>query len=148
MPHSCLVDSHCHLDLQDCDPGLVVARARAAGVGGMLTVSIKLSAFESVLHLAKAHENVWCSVGVHPHMADSEGEVGTAERLCALAQHAKVVALGECGLDFYRNNATPQAQELSFREHCHAARHSGLPIIVHSRSGRQGNSRYFAFRML
>jgi TatD DNase family protein len=129
-----LVDSHCHLDYlqKDEDLGELVARARRAGVGALLTICTKLSEFETVRAIAERFEGVFCSVGVHPHEAEGEG-VRDAARLVELTGHPKVVGLGETGLDFYYEHAPRAAQETSFRAHIAAARATGLPVIVHSR---------------
>jgi len=129
-----LVDSHCHLDfpglIEDLDG--VVARARAAGVGRMVTICTKLSEFERVLAVAGRFDDITCSVGLHPHEAGSEAAVAP-ERLVRLAQHPKVVGIGETGLDFYYEHSPREAQARQFRSHIAAARRSGLPLIVHSR---------------
>ena len=129
-----LIDSHCHLDYlaRDGDLDEVIARARAAGVGAMITICTKLSEFESVRAIAAAHEDIWCSLGVHPHEAAAEGQE-TPERLIALAAHEEVVGIGESGLDYYYENSPRAAQQVSFRAHIAAARATGLPLIVHSR---------------
>ncbi|MHC4448273.1 MAG: TatD family hydrolase [Planctomycetota bacterium] len=129
-----LVDSHCHLDYLERDGDLdeVVARARRAGVGAMITICTKLSEFDLVRAIAERYDEVYCSVGVHPHEAENEGQNGT-QRLVALAEHAKVVAIGETGLDYYYDHAPRARQRDSFRGHLRAARDSGLPVIVHSR---------------
>jgi TatD DNase family protein len=129
-----IVDSHCHLDfdrLREDLPG-VLSRARDAGVGLMVTISTRMSTFERVRAIAEKHERVFCSVGVHPHEAAAEGDVST-ERLCALAEHPKVVGIGETGLDYYYEHSPREAQEASFRRHIDAARRTGLPLIVHTR---------------
>jgi TatD DNase family protein len=129
-----LVDSHCHLDY----PGLVedeagvVARARAAGVLAMQTIGTRLSTFEKVLALAERHEGVWCSVGVHPHEAGTEGVDGPGP-LLRWAAHARVIGIGESGLDFFYDRSPRDRQAESFRAHIAAARESGLPLIVHTR---------------
>ena len=135
MTYSFLIDSHCHLDFPDFadDFEHVMARAQAAGIGGMLTISTKISTFDAVRQLAQTHDHIWCSVGVHPHEADTEGARATPERLCHLAIQSGAVAFGECGLDFHYQHSTPQAQEASFRNHCQAARQNHLPVIIHSR---------------
>lgn len=129
-----LVDSHCHLDYlaRDGDLEAAIERARAAGVGTMLTICTRVSAFESVLDIAERHDDVWCSVGVHPHEADGEGDTATA-RLVELARHPKVVGIGETGLDYFYDNSPRDAQQRSFRNHIAASRETGLPLIVHSR---------------
>ena len=128
-----LVDSHCHLDFPDFADELdaVVARAATAGVGIMVTICTHLSRFEQVRAVAERFDNVWCSVGVHPHEAASE--VADAERLIALARHPKVVGIGETGLDFYYEHSPRARQEQSFRAHIKAAQATGLPLIVHTR---------------
>jgi TatD DNase family protein len=137
-----LVDSHCHLDYleQDEDLGEVVARARRAGVGTLLTICTKLSEFETVRAITERFEGVFCSVGVHPHEAAEEG-VRDAGRLIELADHPKVVGLGETGLDFYYEHSPRAAQETSFRAHIAAARETGLPVIVHSRDADEDTLR-------
>jgi TatD DNase family protein len=129
-----LFDSHCHLDYlaRDGDLEEVIARARAAGVGTMITICTKLSEFDTVLAIAEQHDDIYCSVGVHPHEADAEGQ-GDTRRLLALAGHPKVVGIGETGLDYYYEHATRDHQRRSFRAHIAAARETGLPLIVHSR---------------
>jgi TatD DNase family protein len=138
-----LVDSHCHLDFPEFAPELdaVVARARAAGVANMVSISTKLSTFPTVLAVAERYDNIYCSVGVHPHEADAEGAQATAERLIALADHPKVVGIGETGLDFYYEHSPRDAQEMAFRAHIAAARETGLPLIVHTREAEADTAR-------
>jgi TatD DNase family protein len=130
-----LVDSHCHLDYLERDGedvGAVVARAREAGVRTLITICTKLSEFERVRGIAERHDDVYCSVGVHPHEAEGEGQ-GDPGRLLALAGHDKVVGIGETGLDYYYEHSPRARQQASFRAHIAAARRTGLPLIVHSR---------------
>lgn len=130
-----LVDSHCHLDYlerQGEDLAEIVARARRAGVARLVTISTKLSEFDAVRSIAERFDDVFCSVGVHPHEA-AEEEQGDSERLLALAEHPKVVGIGETGLDYFYENSPRDAQQRSFRAHIDAARQSGLPLIVHAR---------------
>ena len=129
-----LVDSHCHLDFPELssDATGVVARARNAGVGHMLTISTKLTAFEGVLAIAERFDHVSCSVGIHPHEAAAEPATDV-DKLLALARHPKVVAFGETGLDFYYEHSPRAEQEASFRVHIAAAQESQLPVIVHTR---------------
>jgi len=129
-----LVDSHCHLDYlaKDGDLEEVVARAGRAGVGRMVTICTKLSEFEEVREIAARFDGVHCSVGVHPHEAEAEGQ-DRPDLLVELAGHPKVVGIGETGLDFYYEHSPRQAQEASFRAHIAAARETGLPLIVHAR---------------
>lgn len=129
-----LVDSHCHLDYlaAGAERAAVIARARQAGVGAMLTISTKITEFPAVRAIAEAEPDVWCSVGIHPHEAAAEPET-SAEALVALAQHPRVVGIGETGLDFYYEHSPRDRQALVFRTHAKAARNSGLPLIVHTR---------------
>ncbi len=129
-----LVDSHCHLDFPDFAEELddVVRRAGTAGVATMLTISTKVREFERILRLAERFENIWCSVGLHPHEAAAEPEL-TTERLVELAGHAKVIGIGETGLDYYYEHSPRERQQESFRAHIAAARQTALPLIVHTR---------------
>ncbi|TAL03688.1 MAG: TatD family deoxyribonuclease [Rhodospirillaceae bacterium] len=137
-----LVDSHCHLDYPELSVDLdgVMARARNAGVGHLLTIGTKLSAFPGVLAAAERYPNVSCSVGIHPHDAATE-VAADAERLMALAEHPKVVAFGETGLDFYYEHSPRDQQERSFRAHLAAARRAKLPVIVHTRDADEDMAR-------
>jgi TatD DNase family protein len=129
-----LVDSHCHLDFPELvsDAAGVVARARNAGVGHMLTISTKLTTFEKVRAIAESFDDISCSVGIHPHEAGAEPATDVA-KLLELAAHPKVVAFGETGLDFFYDHGPRDAQERSFRVHIDAARALQLPVIVHTR---------------
>jgi TatD DNase family protein len=129
-----LVDSHCHLDFPDfaSERDAILARARLAGVGTMLTISTRLDQFPAVRAIAEACENVWCSVGAHPHEA-AEHAGTTAIQLAALAEHPRVVGIGETGLDFYYDHSPRDVQEQVFRAHIAASKASGLPLIVHAR---------------
>lgn len=137
-----LVDSHCHLDYPELRDNLpaVLERARAAGVGTMLTIGTRLDRFAGVRAIAEAHPNIWCSVGVHPHEAASEGQ-RTPDRLIEAAAHPKVVGIGETGLDFFYEHSPRAQQESSFRAHIEAARRTGLPLIVHTRDADQETAR-------
>jgi len=129
-----LIDSHCHLDFPELagDEAGVLARARTAGVAGMLTIGTRLDQFERVRAIAERHDNVWCSVGVHPHEAKEEGQ-RTPDRLIEASRHPKVVGIGETGLDFFYEHSPRAEQAESFRAHIAAARQTGLPLIVHTR---------------
>lgn len=129
-----LVDSHCHLDFDALseDLGGVLARAEEAGVKQMVTISTKMSTFERVRQIAETHDTIYCTVGVHPHEADSEGDVST-EQLIALSEHDRVIGIGETGLDYYYEHAPRDQQKASFRRHIDAARKTGLPLIIHTR---------------
>jgi len=129
-----LVDSHCHLDFDDFkgEQEDVVARARAAGIKGMLTICTRLGDAANIRAIAAAHEGIWCSVGVHPHEAEHAAEL-TTEELMALTTPEEVVGIGETGLDFYYEHSPREIQEKVFRAHIRAARETELPIIVHTR---------------
>jgi TatD DNase family protein len=129
-----LVDSHCHLDFPDFaqERADIVARAQAAGVERMVTISTRVKRFPEILEIAEAFEPVYCSVGTHPHNAGEEIDV-TADDLVRLAVHPKVVAIGEAGLDYFYDKAPREAQAQSFRAHIDAARRTGLPLVIHSR---------------
>ena len=129
-----LVDHHCHLDFPDFAPELdqVVARAREAGVGTMVTISTRIREFDKVLAVAERFDDVYCSVGTHPHNAHEELDI-PLEKLVELTRHPKVVAVGEAGLDYYYKHSTPEAQAEGFRRHIAAARETGLPLEIHTR---------------
>jgi TatD DNase family protein len=129
-----LVDSHCHLDFPDFadDLDALVARAEAAGVGRMVTISTRVRRLQSLLDITARFANVYCSVGTHPHQADEEDGI-SADELIALTAHPKVVALGEAGLDNFYKHGSPAAQERGFRAHIAAARATGLPLVIHTR---------------
>jgi TatD DNase family protein len=129
-----LVDSHCHLDFPDFADELeaVVARAEAAGVGHIVSISTRVRKHADVLAIAERFPNVFCSVGTHPHNAHEELDV-TADELVARARHPKVVAIGEAGLDYHYDYSPRDAQEQSFRTHIAAARMTGLPLVIHAR---------------
>jgi TatD DNase family protein len=129
-----LADSHCHLDFPDFGSELdaVVARARAAGVTRLLTISTRIRCFPEILAIAERFPDVWCSVGTHPHQADEEDGIA-ADELIALTHHPKVVALGEVGLDYFYEYGSRAAQQRGLRTHIAAARTTGLPLVIHTR---------------
>jgi TatD DNase family protein len=129
-----LVDSHCHLDFPDFATELdgVVDRARAAGVGRIVTISTRVKQHAALLAIAERYPDVYCSVGTHPHHAHEELDM-TVEHLVALTRAAKVVAIGEAGLDYHYTYSPRDAQEQGFRRHVAAARQTGLPLVIHSR---------------
>jgi TatD DNase family protein len=129
-----LVDSHCHLDFPDFAAELdqVVARAVGAGVGTMVTISTRVRRFDAVRAVAERFANVFCSVGTHPHNAHEELDV-TADDLVRIAEHPKVVAIGEAGLDYHYDNSPREAQRAGFLTHIAAARATGLPLVIHAR---------------
>jgi TatD DNase family protein len=129
-----LVDSHCHLDFPEFAPELeaVVGRARDAGVGVCVTIGTTLARFPGVRAVAERFDNVWCSVGIHPHEAEKE-LLESAAPLIDAARHPKVVGIGETGLDYYYEHSPRPQQIANFRLHIAAARETGLPVIVHTR---------------
>lgn len=129
-----LVDSHCHLDFPDfaAERDAIVSRAVAAGVGRMVTISTRVRRFAEILAIAEAYDEVYCSVGTHPHNAAEEPDV-TTEELVELAGHPKVIAIGEAGLDYFYDNSPRAAQAVGLRRHIAAARITGLPLVIHAR---------------
>src|SRR5229473_6155233 len=129
-----LVDSHCHLDFVDfaAERDAVIERARTAGVGTMVTICTRLDEFPGVCAIAEAHDDIWCSVGAHPHEAADHAGVG-ADEFAALAAHPRVVGIGETGLDYHYDHSPRDVQERVFRAHIAASRASGLPLIIHAR---------------
>ncbi len=129
-----LVDSHCHLDFKDFADELddVVARADNAGIGRMVTICTRVRQFDKVLAIAERYEQVFCSVGTHPHNAGDESDIST-DMLVKLARHPKVVAIGEAGLDYYYDQAPRDLQAQGLRRHIAAARETGLPLVIHAR---------------
>lgn len=137
-----LVDSHCHLDF----PGLIEdvtdvrARAKEAGVGLMVTISTRIRQMDKILPIAEGHENIFCSVGTHPHNASEEVDLGLDDIL-KFTDHPKVVAIGEAGLDYFYDNGDPQDQAKGFRAHIAAARQTGLPLIIHTRDAEEDTAK-------
>lgn len=130
-----LIDTHCHLDFPDfeAERDAIVERARAAGIGRMITISTRVKRFETILAIAETYPDVYCSVGTHPHNADEELDI-EIEDLVRLSANPKVVAIGEAGLDYFYDNAPREAQVIGLRRHIAAARQTGLPLVIHSRS--------------
>jgi TatD DNase family protein len=129
-----LIDSHCHLDFPDFAAELdaVVARAEAAGVARIVTISTRVKRHAELIAIAERFPGVYCSVGTHPNNAHEEPDI-TAEDLIARARHPKMVAIGEAGLDYHYNDSPRDLQERSFRTHIAAARATQLPLVIHSR---------------
>ncbi|HEY0283397.1 MAG TPA: TatD family hydrolase [Rhizomicrobium sp.] len=129
-----LVDSHCHLEYPALASEIdaVMARAHAAGVGACVSISTKLETFETVRAMAALFDNVWCSVGVHPHEAAAEPLTGAAP-LLERADDPKVIGIGETGLDYFYDHSPRAVQRTNFRAHIEASRLTKLPLIVHTR---------------
>lgn len=130
-----LIDTHCHLDFADSETerDAIVTRAADNGVARMVTISTRVRRFDGIKAIAERHDGVYCSVGTHPHNAGEETDV-TADELVALAEHPKVVAIGEAGLDYHYDRSPRDAQAAGFRTHIAAARETGLPLVIHARS--------------
>ncbi|HXF54076.1 MAG TPA: TatD family hydrolase [Hyphomicrobiaceae bacterium] len=136
-----LVDHHCHLNFpQFADLDAVLERARAAGVGAFVTISTRIRRLADLLAIAAAHEDVYCSVGTHPHYAHEELDIPLQE-IVRLAGHPKIVAIGEAGLDYHYTRSPPEAQAEGFRRHIAAARETGLPLEIHSRDADADTAR-------
>lgn len=129
-----LIDTHCHLDFPDFDAERdeLVARADAQGVKQIITISTLVHRFARIRAMAETYPNVFCSVGTHPNHAHEE-DIGT-EELVELAQYEKCVAIGEAGLDYFYDYATPERQAMGLRKHIAAARITGLPLVIHARA--------------
>ena len=129
-----LIDSHCHLNYE----GLVerqdevLENARERGVRGFLNISTRQSEWNDVISAAERNPDVWATVGVHPHEADAHPDLGAAA-LVEGADHPRVIAIGECGLDYYYDKSDRAAQRERFQAHIEAARQTGLPLVVHTR---------------
>jgi TatD DNase family protein len=133
-----LVDSHCHLDFPDFadEVDAVVARAEAAGIGRIVTISTRVKRHDEILSISERFPSVYCSVGTHPHYAHEELDVTRAD-LVERTRHPKVVAIGEAGLDYFYDRSPRDAQARGFRTHIAAARDTGLPLVIHSRDADQ-----------
>jgi TatD DNase family protein len=129
-----LVDSHCHLDFEDFAGDLdgIVARAQAAGIGRLVTISTRVKRRDALYAIVDRFADVHCSIGTHPHYAHEELDLSVAD-LVALTRRAKTVAIGEAGLDYFYDLSPREAQARGFRNHIAAARETGLPLVIHSR---------------
>ena len=137
-----IVDSHCHLDYDGLANRLpeVLANCRMQGVGLVLSISSLVKNFPRLLVIAQAHENIFCTVGTHPHHAHEELDISVQE-LVRLTQHPKVVGLGEAGLDYHYDLSPREAQMTGFRNHIAAARETGLPLVIHTRMAEEDTAR-------
>jgi TatD DNase family protein len=143
-----LVDSHCHLNYKGLveEQQSVLTRARTAGVTAMLNISTRECEWDDVIGLASQEADVWASVGIHPHEADSHIAIDT-EKLIEKSRHPRVVAIGETGLDYYYDHSDREQQRTSFRAHIAASRKTGLPIIVHTRDAEDDTAQIMAEEM-
>ena len=137
-----LIDSHCHLDFPEFAAELpaVISRAKAAGVERMITISTRVAKYDVYRAIAEAHEEVWFSVGTHPHQAHEEPDV-SVEQLVGLSSHPRCVAIGEAGLDYDYDKSPRDVAETVFRRHIEAARRTGLPLVIHSRDADEDMAR-------
>lgn len=129
-----LIDTHCHLDFPEFADDLdgLVARAAAAGVGRMITISTRVRRFATYAAIAERFSNIWCTVGTHPHQAGEETDV-TTEELITLSKHPRCIGIGEAGLDYFYDKAPRDLQAKGLRIHIDAARQTGLPLVIHAR---------------
>ncbi len=137
-----LIDSHCHLQYKGLveDQHGVLARAREAGIGGFLNISTRRSEWDDVVATAAREQDVWASVGIHPHEADKHVDLGEQALLDA-ATHPKVIGVGETGLDYYYDHSDRATQAALFRIHLAVARETGLPAIIHTRDAEEDTAR-------
>jgi TatD DNase family protein len=143
-----LADSHCHLNYKGLieEQAAVLARARARGVTAMLNIATRESEWNDVLATAEREPDVWATVGIHPHEADQHPHIDTA-KLVERARHARVVGIGESGLDYHYDHSDRARQQSSFRAHIAAARETGLPLIVHTRDAEEDTAAVLADEM-
>ncbi|MFO1118353.1 MAG: TatD family hydrolase [Beijerinckiaceae bacterium] len=137
-----LIDTHCHLDFPDFAPerDAVVARAKAAGIGRLITISTRVDHFRDYAAIAEAYADVFCTVGTHPHNAHLEPEASAAQ-IVELASHPKCVGIGEAGLDYHYDRAPRETAQRVFRAHIQAARDSGLPLVIHTRDAEDDTAK-------
>ncbi|MBC2777827.1 TatD family hydrolase [Parasphingopyxis marina] len=142
------VDSHCHLNYEGLAErqSEVLAAARSRGVSTMLNISTRESEWDDIVSTAEREGDVWASIGIHPHEADAHPDIDTA-KLVARADHPRVVAIGETGLDYYYDHSDRDRQRASFRSHIAACRESGLPLIVHTREAEEDTAEILADEM-
>jgi TatD DNase family protein len=143
-----LIDSHCHLNYKGLveDQAAVLARARAAGIGGFLNISTRQREWDEIIATAEREPDVWASVGIHPHEADAHADLGEGVLLTA-TQHPRVIAVGETGLDYYYDHSDRATQQALFRVHIAVARETGLPLIVHTRDAEADTAAILADEM-
>lgn len=133
-----LVDSHCHLNYKGLveEQDAVLTRARERGVTAMLNISTRESEWDAILATAERNDDVWATIGIHPHEADAHPDMDTA-KLLARANHPKVIGIGETGLDYYYDKSDREQQKRGFRAHMAASRETGLPIVIHTRDAEE-----------
>jgi TatD DNase family protein len=143
-----LIDSHCHLEYTGLveDQQAVLSRARDAGIKGFLNISTRQREWDQVIGTAARENDVWASVGIHPHEADAHADLGAAALLEAAA-HPKVIAIGETGLDYFYEHSQRETQQALFRTHIDVSRQTGLPLIVHTRDAEEDTAAIMAEEM-
>jgi TatD DNase family protein len=143
-----LIDSHCHLEYEGLveDQKGVLERAREVGIGGFLNISTRQREWDRVVGTAAREDDVWASVGIHPHEADGHADLGRTALLEAAA-HPKVIGIGETGLDYYYDKSDRDTQQSLFRTHISVSRETGLPLIVHTRDAEADTARILADEM-
>lgn len=136
-----LIDSHCHLNYEGLAERQeqVLETARERGVAGFLNISTRQREWNDIVSVAEREPDVWASIGVHPHEADAHPDLGAAA-LVEAAGHPRVIAIGECGLDYYYDKSDRHAQRERFEAHVDAARTTGLPLVVHTREAEEDTS--------
>lgn len=137
---SFIIDSHCHLNHDRLkhigDVSDIVQNARDKNIQGMLTISCRIAQeYDRLIEIVEANDNVWCTIGTHPHDADVEDEVAfSVDDLVKFAKsHPKIVGIGESGLDYYYNHASKEGQQQRFRNHIRACMETGMPLVIHAR---------------
>ena len=143
-----LIDSHCHLEYEGLveDQHGVLDRARRAGIGGFLNISTRQSEWDQVVATAARENDVWASVGIHPHNADQHAHL-TLDELRHAVAHPKVIGIGETGLDYYYDKSDRSVQQALFRMHIAVARETGLPVIIHTRDAEEDTAAILADEM-
>jgi TatD DNase family protein len=137
-----IVDSHCHLDYEGLYENLpaVLARAEAAGVGLVLSISSRIKNFARILAIAEAYPNVFCTVGTHPHNAHEELDIPIAD-IVRLTNNSRVIGIGEAGLDYHYDMSPREAQMQGFKNQIAVARETGLPLVIHTREAEEDTAR-------
>ena len=129
-----IIDTHCHLDFKEFNEDFndVLLNAKTNNISGMQTICTKIDEFSKILDIAKKHSNIWCSVGTHPHNAESEKHI-SQDNIKNLCDNDKVIGIGETGLDYYYENSNKEDQINSFLKHIEVAKITGMPLIIHAR---------------
>lgn len=129
-----MIDSHCHLDFEELNKDLkkILNNAKNQNVLGMQTICTKIKEFDKLINLSSKHNNIWCSIGTHPHNAEEESHI-SAEEIIKLCKNKKVIGIGETGLDYYYENSKKNIQIESFLKHIYVSQKTKIPIIIHAR---------------